>query len=132
MPITWTIDHDRGLVVATAAGVLTDEEVFKYQWEAWSKPELATYHELIDMTGVERIELPSGERVGDLAKYSAAMDAAPLRSGRVAILAPSDVAYGLGRMYQANRAMQPGSLVEVAVFRGRAEAEWWLISGKGA
>lgn len=131
MPITWTIDHDRGLVVASASGVLTDAEVFRYQWEAWSKPELATYHELIDMTGVERIELPSGERVGDLAKYSAAMDG-PARSGRVAIVAPGDEAYGLGRMYQANRAMQPGSRVEVAVFRGRAEAEWWLVSGKGA
>jgi hypothetical protein len=35
------VDHARRLVVAQASGVLTDQDVFGYQRDVWSRPEVA-------------------------------------------------------------------------------------------
>jgi hypothetical protein len=101
--------------------VLTDEEVFGYQSTVWSSPEFAGFDELVDMSGVERIALPSVSRVRDLAFFSAAMDA-PDRETKLAIVAPSDMAFGLGRMLEAYRGSVPQSKKKVGVFRTMAEA----------
>jgi hypothetical protein len=121
MPIDVRVDHPRRLVVARASGVLTDGEVFAYQQGTWSRAEVAGYDELADMTGVVRIELPSAARARELASVSAGMDR-PGAPSRLAIVAPQDQAFGLGRMYQAFREMDPRSAKEVAVFRTAAEA----------
>ena len=121
MPITYTIDHARRLVVAEAHGTLTDDETFGYQREVWSRADVAGYNELVDMTHVTYIALPSSERVRDLARYSASMDAEEPAS-KMAIVAPGDLAFGLGRMYATNRAMNTQSTKHVSVFRTRAAA----------
>jgi len=95
--------------------------VFGYQREVWSRPDVIGYRELIDMTAVERIEQPTPERIQQLAELSAEMDAVA-RSTRFAIVAPTTIAYGLGKMYQAMREMQDRSTKEVGVFRTRGEA----------
>jgi hypothetical protein len=56
-----------------------------------------------------------------LASLSAEMDA-PRASAKLAIIAPQDFAYGLGRMYEAYRSFQPSSTKEVMVFRTAPEA----------
>jgi len=96
------IHHHWRLVTARGSGTLTDQDVFTYQREVWSLPEVAGFDELIDMTAVERIAIVSVDRVWDLARLSAAMDAVGVVS-RLAIVAPQDVAFGLGRMYEAYR-----------------------------
>ena len=58
MPIEHEINHEHRLVVAKGRGILTNRDVLEYQHGVWSRPELAGYNELIDMTGVERIDLP--------------------------------------------------------------------------
>ena len=63
MPLAHRIDHPLRLVLAWASGTLTDEEVFAYQNEVWSRPDVAGYDELVDMTAVEHVALPSIERV---------------------------------------------------------------------
>ncbi len=121
MPIQHRIDHERRLVLARGIGVLTYDEVFGYQREVWSDPEIAHYNELMDMTRVESIELESSAGVKELAAASAAMDpGGPER--RFAIVAPNDFAFGLGRMYEAYREMLPGSRKRVGVFRTMPEA----------
>ena len=125
MPLDYRIDHQLRLVVATASGTLTDQEVFGYQREVWSRPELAGYDELVDMSAVESIALPSPKRVEDLVALSTKMDAAGGDSSRVpkfAIFAPTDISYGLGRMYQTLREMQSGGARKVGVFRSMEEA----------
>src|SRR5205085_328644 len=104
MPIEYRIDTRRGLVVATAHGTLTDEDVFGYQREVWSRPDVAGYDELVDMSRVERIVLPAADRVRELAAVSAAMDD-PAPGARFAIYAPTDLAFGLGRMYEVYRGL---------------------------
>jgi hypothetical protein len=121
MPIDYRIDDARRLVLVHGHGTVTDEEVFAYQREVWSRPDVEGFDELVDMTGVEHIALPSADRVQDLARLSAGMDTCS-RASRLAVVAPTDVAFGLGRMYQTHRELDPRSTKEVGVFRTRPEA----------
>lgn len=128
MPIEYRIDHDRRLVIAEGSGTLTDEEVFGYQREVWSRSEVAGYDELVDMSRVEKIALPSNERMQELARLSAGMDS-PSSSTRLAVVAPTDLAYGLGRMYEAYRGLENRSTKQVQVFRSMDEALAYLGTG---
>lgn len=121
MPIEHRIDQERRLVRVRVHGTLTDEEVFGYQREVWSRPDVEGYDELVDMTDVEHIALPSSGRVQDLASLSASMDTRS-RASRLAVIAPSDTAFGIGRMYQTYRELDPRSTKEIGVFRTRSEA----------
>jgi hypothetical protein len=121
LPIEYFLDHERRLVVVRAIGTLTDEDVFGYQHEVWSRPDVQGYDELVDMTDVERIALPYAERVQDLAHLSVSMDTRS-RASHLAVIAPSDVAFGIGRMYQTYRELDPQSTKQVGVFRTREEA----------
>jgi hypothetical protein len=121
MPIQYHVNHDKRLVVARAHGTLSDHDVFAYQTEVWSLPDLAGYDELVDMTDVTQIVQPSTNRVRQLASVSAGMDAVAPQS-KFAIVAPSDLAFGLGRMYAAHRSLDSRSTKQVEVFRTLDEA----------
>ena len=121
MPIEHEIDHKRRLVVAKGRGVLTKSDVLEYQRGVWSRAEVAGYDELMNMSDVEEIDLPSLESVRELAQLSAAMDAdAP--PSRFAIVAPKDFAFALGRLYEAHRSLDERSRKAVNVFRKLEEA----------
>ena len=125
MPLEHRIDHRLRLVLTRAIGTLTDEEIFAYQREVWSRPDVAGYDELVDMSDVEHVAVPSTDRVTQLASFSAAMDArAP--ASRFAIVAPRDYEFALGRMYEAHRELDSRGTKRVGVFRTRAEALAWL------
>src|SRR5262249_30118487 len=121
MPIVFRVNHDARVVVASAYGVLTDTEVFRYQREVWSRTDVAGFDELMDMTRVTRVELPSADRVRELAKLAAEMDSTTSRS-RFAIVASADFAFGIGRMFQAHRHLEENGTKEVGVFRTMQEA----------
>ena len=53
------------------------------------------------------------------------MDAAST-SSKFAIVAPSDAAFGLGRMYEAYRRLEHRSKKQVGVFRSMADARAFL------
>jgi hypothetical protein len=120
MPIDYQIDHSHRLVIARGRGVFSDADVFEYQRTVWSRPDVAGYDELVDLSAVEQIALPSSDRVRDLAWFSATMDTP--RESKFAIVAPSDYAFGLGRMLEAYRRSEPHSTKKVGVFRTIAEA----------
>jgi hypothetical protein len=123
--IEYRIDHDRRVVFVAGHGTLTDEDVFTYQREVWSRSEVAGYDELMDMTQVREIALPSMGRARELASLSARMDA-PDRQSKFAIVATSELAFGLGRLYESYRELETKSTKEVAVFRSMPEALNWL------
>ena len=129
MPIEYQIVHERRLVMAQGRGTLTGLDVFGYQRNVWSLPEVAGYDELMDMTQVEDIALPSTQRVRELARLSAEMDARSTTS-RFAIVAPSEFAFGLGRLYEIFRSLDDRSTKQVEVFRSLDEAlEFLDING---
>src|SRR5262245_8116208 len=76
VPIEYTIDHDQRLVVARGRGIFTAADMFGYQREVWSRPDVTGYDELVDMTDVERIaaRVPAGPRILELAREAAAQD----------------------------------------------------------
>lgn len=83
------------------------------------------YNELIDMSGVSRIEFVSSERVSELANLSGGMDS-PVSPSKLAIFAASDLHFGLGRMYESYRQSGTQGTKEVRVFRALQEALQWL------
>jgi hypothetical protein len=121
MPLVFRLDHDARVIVTAGYGTLTDDEAFEYQRQTGSLEEAIGYDELVDMTRVTHIALPSPERVNDLAAAAAGMDAVR-RSAKFAVVAPDDLAFGLGRMFQTRRELEPGSTTEVGIFRTMEEA----------
>jgi len=130
MPIDYKIDSAQRRVVAVAHGTLTDADVFDYQRAVWSRADVAGFDEIVDMRAVKIVELPrpGGERLRELAATSASMDTQA--SSRFAIVAPDDLAFGLGRMYAAYRDVDARSTKEVRVFRTMEEAIVWLDERK--
>jgi hypothetical protein len=120
MPIAYRVDNEARLVVAAGLGILTDSDVFGYQRDVWSRADVIGYNELIDMTRVTRIALPSADRVRDLAKLAVRMDDTESKT-RLAIVAAEDLAFGLGRMFQSYREVDRRS-TKVGVFRTMEEA----------
>jgi hypothetical protein len=125
MPIEFAIDHARRLVTATARGMLTGQDVFGYQRTVWSRADVQGYNELLDMRTVEGIDLPSVDNMRALAQLSASMDI-PATSSKFAIVATSDEAFGLSRMYETYRQLEGKSTKQVAVFRTLTEAYAYL------
>lgn len=128
MPITYQIEHDLRLVVAAPHGKLVDSDIFRYQQEVWTRLDTKGYDELIDMTGVSEIEFISKNRVAFLADLSASMDPPGLVS-KLAIIATTDLHFGLARMYEAYRETTKQGTKLVRVFRNRNDAIQWLGLG---
>ena len=104
---------------------MTADDLFGYQRTVWSRPDVQGYDELVDMTAVTSIPAPSPDSVHALAALAASMDPPAVRS-KFAIIAPDDLAYGLGRMYQTHRGLAGGPRKEVAVFRTVRDGLAWL------
>ena len=121
MPLVYRIDRDAKLVVAAGYGMLTDADVFRYERETGARSDMIGYDELIDMSSVTDIDVPSVERVEDLVSEAAARDAVH-GPAKLAIVAPGDLAFGLGRMFQMHRRVEPLNTKDVGVFRTMDEA----------
>jgi hypothetical protein len=124
MPIEYQIDHVRRVVFAKGVGALASEDLFAYQRQVWSRPEVVGFNELADMSEIQNIVHPTSERIRKLADLSASMDISS--PSRFAIVAPQALPFGLGRMYEIYREMNEQSTKEVRVFRTRQEAMEWL------
>ena len=116
MALVYRIDRDAKLVVAAGYGTLTDTDVFRYERETGARSDMIGYDELIDMSAVTDIDVAAAEKVEDLASEAAARDAIH-GPAKLAIVAPGDIAFGLGRIFQIHRRVEPGSMKDVGVFR---------------
>jgi hypothetical protein len=125
MPIIYRIDHERRLVLARAIGIFNATVAFTYQRDVWTRPNVAGFDEIVDMSPVTEVEMNPPDRLRQLAELSSSADL-PTLSSRMAIVAPTDLTFGLGRMYEAHRALQSRSTKDVGVFRSLAEAYAFL------
>lgn len=121
MPLVFRLDREARVVVAAGYGTLTDDEVFEYQSKIFALEEAIGYNELVDLTHVTEIALPSTDRVRELASLAVGMDPTHGNS-KLAIVAPGDLAFALGRMFQTTRGLDPKSTTEVGVFRTMSDA----------
>jgi hypothetical protein len=129
MNIEYQINHEQQLVLAKAQKVLAEDDIFNYQREVWSRNDVVGYNELLDLSEVERVELSSTDSIEEFARLAISMDV-PTTATRFAIIAPTDLMFGLGRMYEAYRNLNEQSTKQACVFRSRSEALAWL-SAKG-
>jgi hypothetical protein len=123
MPYRIDFTTDGRGVIVTYEGRITEREVLAGLVERFADAErsqLLTYS-LGDFTAVSAVDVSSGEvrevasRVREVLQRHAHLMAA--------IVAPADIAFGLGRMAQA---YADDSGARIMVFRTRAEADAWV------
>jgi hypothetical protein len=67
----------------------------------------------------------SADQIRQIAALSAQMDTRH-PGPKLAIVAPRDFEFGLGRMYQSYRSLEPAGTKQIEVFRSVPEAMAWL------
>lgn len=125
MPIRYQVNAERRLILAVASESIGERDLIGYQQDIGTRPELAGFDELIDLSLVDSlldIHLSTIKRVADLAT---SMERAHSPS-KLAIVAPQDIYFGLGRMFEAFRTRSSQTRKQVSVFRSLLEAERWL------
>jgi hypothetical protein len=119
MPIEFALE---GPIVRTIlAGRVTDEELLAHYTLPVFLDLPPPWLELIDGRGITDMAVTAGGQ-GRLAAFAAGF-IERLRGGRVAMVAASDVTYGMFRMWQIRR---EGLGYEVRVYRDIDEARAWL------
>jgi hypothetical protein len=123
MPITFTIDEEAGRVTLRFLGTVTDRDLFTTFEELYGDPRHRIgMPELTDCRDVERVEITAEGLRGLATATQASLD--PAREPwKVAVVAPADLVFGLGRMYEL---LREGSPEQVQVFRDITAAERWL------
>ncbi len=124
MPLTYRISTSHHLVLARASGVLTVSEVTDYLKARVEDPDFqAGFDELIDLRDVGYVDIFAD----GMNRILPVAEASRLRrgQGKVAIIAATDLVYGLARMY-ALMSQARGSRVQVGVCRDVDAAEEFL------
>ena len=128
MPLTYSIDSVHKIVVANAFGILSIDDIFGYQREVWLRPLVRGFNELVDMTNVEAVNPPTADQLRSFSEFAASMDDVVGQS-KLAIVAQGDLDYGLARMFQSFREMNPNSKKVISVFRSLKDALEYLGIG---
>ena len=124
MPLRYQIDDENRFVLMTGHGTVTDQEVFEYKQSVWSLESVAGYDELVDMRDVEKLSVPTADRLRELARLSAAMDVQT--PSKLAIVANDPVTMEVARTYEVLRKLDRRSTRKVSVFLTVEEAALWL------
>jgi hypothetical protein len=122
MPMSYRIEPDRALVLTEAWGVLTDQDILTHKAKLLSDPAFnPAMAQISDVRRIERLDVTTAG-VRAMVGHDAAN--ADRRLGhRMALVVPSDSAFGMARMYQQLGGHEDGS---VGVFRTMEEARAWL------
>jgi hypothetical protein len=118
MPASYQIDTDRRIILSSASGKLTDQDLREHQRAVLADPDFEpTLNQLWDLQQVEQLDI-STAAIRDLANsrsYAA--------ETKRAVVAPRDVLYGTARMFQTLHEEAPE---DFQVFRDVGEAKGWL------
>jgi len=124
VPYVYKVYKERRLVLTTAFGVFCLADLLAYREQILKDPDFdPTYSQIADFTQVRQVGI-SGREVEQYAQF----DLFSARSRR-ALVAPTDVEYGLCRVFETVR--EDRGEMGVRVFRTLDEALDWVIP-KGA
>lgn len=126
MPFEYEVDHAKKRVLARVKGVISRGDALVYQTGLWSRDDVSGYGQLIDLTEVTTIDIegPVGPLLNTLVAKGSAIKAAT--QSRLAIVAPHQLAYGIARMFQSYREVNPNFTEPTGVFRTMEEAQAFL------
>jgi hypothetical protein len=120
--IRFRTDAERGVRIATFYGSVDDAELLgAYRAQLADLDYDASLDDLVDLRAVQRLDL-GGAALRELMAMFSRVDSLGYTT-RLAIVAPHDLGYGLGRMYEM---MRTGAPEEVGVFRDVDDALAWL------
>lgn len=123
MPVHYKIDKERRLVVSTASGVLTPEDIFAHQKALGKDPDFdRMFSQLSDFTQVTELNLTQQ----DVLKIAEATLFAP--DARRAIVVKDKRAFGLARMFEVLRADKGDR--GIVVFGDYDEGLAWVLSAE--
>jgi hypothetical protein len=129
MSIRVRVDETRELLEMVFAGEVTNSEFLEAMNRYIVEPCAVLPLGLFDLSDVTILGV-AAESVRDAARQVAQHVDPRLGEGKLAIVAPTDVLFGMARMYEILRDDSP---IEVRVFRERDEAESWLgLTEQGA
>jgi len=122
MAITYEIDEERSIVMTTVTGRLTDAELMAHKEALLADPRFsAGMKELSDIRGIEDLDVtPQG--IMAAASFDS-QNNAELATHRLGLLVPTDLVFGMARMYEMRTEGNTGG---VKVFRNEEEAMLWL------
>jgi hypothetical protein len=120
LPVSYVIDKQNKLVVATVTGVLTLDEVLATRRQLMSDPDFdPSLSQLADLSAVTELDLTAVEL-----KMLAETSPFSLTSRRAFVGERPEV-YGLARMYSIMRGLRGDQ--EIHVFRTRDAALAWVL-----
>lgn len=121
MPIETKSVEGEGVIRTILSGRVTDEEILAYYQSPVFQEHTGRWLELVDGTDIAEMAI-TAQGQWKLTQVVATRREM-LRGGRVAMVAGSDAAYGMFRMWEMQRETMP---YEVRVFRDRDQALAWL------
>ena len=126
MPIDIRVDSSEGVRYSYVSGIVTDAEMIEAYERVVEDPAFdPALNVIADMTGVVRLEVTAAkvrelaERRGRNARLAAARP-------RVVIVAPTDVMFGIARIYESSGHAAVDSSRRYLVCRTMEEARAWL------
>jgi len=124
--IRFSLDPAARVRIATFTGCVDDDELMEAYRAEVAKPDYDyRFDDLVDLREIGRLDV-TGAGLRSLTQLFAEGDAYGYQT-RLAIVASRDVAYGMGRMYEA---LREGAPEQIGVFRELAEALDWLRAGR--
>lgn len=124
MPGWYKIDKERRLVMTTASGVFTREDVLDCQRKLAKDPDFdPTFSQLLDTTHVSKSDVGAD----DIQKFAETDLFAP--HARRAIIVKHDVCYGFARMFELLR--EGKGEHGISVFRDLEEGLNWVFPSGG-
>ena len=115
------IDIERRLITIVVQGELSDTDLLQGYERLRERPDFSgDFNELVDLLEADGRKI-TAEGVRSLARRPPAYSP---RSRR-AVVVPSEMGYGMARMYELT---QDGESGQIRVFRNREDAENWLLN----
>lgn len=123
MPISREPSQPSGVIRTVLSGAVTDAELLAYYRAPFFLDFTGTWREIVDGRAITTYSItPDGQR--QLARF-ASEHVDKLRGGRVAMVAATDVTFGMFRMWQLQRERLG---YDVEVFRDLDEALAWVCA----
>lgn len=122
MSIRYLVNQDRHLLLTVIERDVSIEDLSRYVDLTVSECHLADFNELIIVDNYK--SLPASSEISGLAqRANTLLDSHDSQHYRTAIVAPSNLSFGLARVYQSRRTR---SLDDFAVFKELKQAAAWL------
>lgn len=129
MPMSYTIDQEAGVVRLRCWGILTNEEMLDCVQRMHCDPARPPgTPSLVDCRDIQEMRVtPTGMQAA--AGLEQVLADPPQEPWAIAVIAPQDDVFWLGRTYEALRVGSPST---VRVFRNAVDAEEWLQRNSSA